>query len=136
LEEITRSRLLVLARRGETRKRRLQGKRKQAKLSITLEDARTELASTTTALLEDQLRVRVVERQVEEHYARNQELDEEKEKVAKAVLQVKRLQKDSAEAAATHKADSEKQERARDDEGDILLSRERSLALARKMIPL
>ena len=80
--------------------------------------------------------MRVVERQAEERYARNQELDEEKEKVAKAVLQVKHLQKDSAEAAATHKADSEKQERARDDEGDILLSRERSLALARKMIPL
>jgi chromosome segregation ATPase len=75
-----------------------------------LEDSRTELTSTTTELMEAQLRVRVVERQVEAYDARNQEIDQEKEKLAKAELQVERLEKDSADAVVAHRAKSEQSE--------------------------
>ena len=80
-----------------------------------LEDSRNELASTATELMEAQLRVRAVERTVDEYDARNQELEQENEKLVKTELQVKGLEKDSAEAAAAYRAESEKKIRLTDD---------------------
>jgi hypothetical protein len=64
-----------------------------------LKASKTKLASTITELME------------EEYDARNQELEQEKEKLAKAELQVERLEKDSAEAATVHRAGSEQSEK-------------------------